>query len=92
MSNKLNQFKPGDRVKFLGITVGNITLKERSGVLRLNDDNTTIKGVTSIIGDQDQLMFNPDGTIYCHAQHGVKLVKLPKRRANTRGKRENNKG
>lgn len=80
MANKLNQFKAGDHVKFLGITVGNIVLKERTGILRLNDANTTIKGVTSIIGDQDQLMFTPDGTIYCHGQHGVLLVKLPKRR------------
>lgn len=87
MSNKLNQFKAGDKVTFKGLTVGNITLAPRSGILRKNDDNTTVKGVTSIIGDKDQLLFNPDGTIYCHAQHGVMLAKLGKRRTNTRSKK-----
>lgn len=91
MANKLNQFKAGDNVTFRGVTVGNITLAPRSGVLRKNDDNTTVKGVTSIIGDKDQLLFNPDGTIYCHSQHGVLLAKLGKRRTNTRRNREDSK-
>jgi hypothetical protein len=81
--NKLNVFKAGDRVTFKGITVGNITLGPRSGVLRKNDDNTTVRGVTSIIGDKDQLLFNPDGTIYCHSQHGVLLSKVRSRKGGT---------
>jgi hypothetical protein len=77
-------FKDGDKVTFKGLTVGNITLAPRSGVLRKNDDNTTVKGVTSIIGDKDQLLFNPDGTIYCHSQHGVLLSKARSRKGENR--------
>jgi len=77
-------FKAGDKVTFKGLVVGNITLAPRSGVLRKADDNTTIKGVTTITGDKDQLLFNPDGTIYCHAQHGVLLSKARKTRKSSK--------
>lgn len=70
-------FKAGDNVRFLGITVGAIALAPREGVLRLNDRNTTVRGVMSIIGDKDALLFCPDGTIYCHSQHGVLLETIP---------------
>lgn len=72
-------FKPGDKVKFPGMKVGKLDIKPVEGELALNDSNTSVKGVMVIKGDTQRMMFLPDGSIYCHGQHGImlQLVELP---------------
>lgn len=69
----VDSFKAGDTVKFKGITVGEKKIKSVTGVLKLSDKNTTYKGVMSIEGDEQGMLFNPDGTIYCHQNLGILL-------------------
>ena len=74
--NPITDFKAGDKVSFKGLTVGTIVLQPREGVLRKADDNTAIKGVVSIVGDKQQLLFNSNGSMYCHGHHGILLERL----------------
>lgn len=69
-------FKPGDKVKFKGLKAGSITLEPREGILRIADSNTTVKGVVTIIGDKQQLLFVPTGAMYCHEHHGILLESI----------------
>lgn len=67
------RFREGERVRFKGLKAGKLTLKPVTGILRKADGNTSIKGVTQIIGDTQRMLFSPDGSIYCHAHFGVML-------------------
>lgn len=65
-------FKPGDIVKFPGMQVKGLNIKPVEGKLYLNDKNKK-PGVMMIRGDEQQMMFMADGTIYCHPQYGCML-------------------
>lgn len=69
-------FTPGMLVKFKGLAAGKIKIPVIQGELRLNDRNTSVKGVMSIAGDTHGMLFMPDGTIYCHGQFGPMLESL----------------
>lgn len=66
-------FKPGDLVMFKGLTISTTILAPSKGLLKLADRNTTHKGVMTIKGNHQRLLFNPEGTIYCHEYLGVLL-------------------
>lgn len=71
------KFQPGDWVKFKGLHVValGLQIKPVEGKLVLADHNTSVKGVMRIYGDIQNMMFLPDGTIYCHPQYGILIGK-----------------
>jgi hypothetical protein len=73
-------FKAGDFVKFKGLRRIDTNLKEDikmcEGKLIPMDHNTTVKGVLAIEGDQQRMMFMPNGEVYCHPKFGICLSKL----------------
>lgn len=74
----MKPFKPGDQVKFKGLTYQGITVGPVEGELVLIDLNTTKPGVMTIAGDLQRMMFLQDGTIYCHPKFGKVLTRKRK--------------
>ena len=71
---EVGMFKPGDKVRFKGIKKGNLSIGPFEGELQLNDKRTNAKGIMSIKGDANGMLFHPDGTIYCHGELGSVLT------------------
>lgn len=78
------KLKPGDEVLFQGTEVGGgpkkLVIKPVRGKLILADSNTSIPGVMRIEGDKQNMLFLPNGMIYCHTYLGVLCKKIPKTR------------
>jgi hypothetical protein len=66
------QFVPGQIVNFKGLLVGAVHLKPVKGKLRAIT-NVSSPGAVGIEGDEQRLIFNANGSLYCHAQHGILL-------------------
>lgn len=65
-------FKVGNFVQFKGLVVGEIRLAPRRGTLKASK-NASVAGAVTLEDDPDNLIFNSNGSLYCHAQYGILL-------------------
>lgn len=70
--NIFTAFKEGEKVRFRGLQVGEVVLNPFVGVLKCVK-NVNVRGAVMIEGEPKKLIFNSDGSLYCHAQYGVLL-------------------
>ena len=66
-------FKPGDWVRFLGLKYAGKSFAPYYGKLRAQVNAAV--GCVKIVDEPIGLIFNADGTLYCHAHLGVLLEK-----------------
>lgn len=78
-------FSEGDFVRFKGLIVGQVRLAPRTGKLKFAK-KVTVQNAVTIEGDEQKLIFNPDGSMYCHSQHGILLEHMRDTPINQGGK------
>jgi len=71
-----DRFHAGDTVKFRGLKYQGKTFLPFDG--KLKAVKNTVEGAVTIVDEPFRLIFNPDGTLYCHAHLGI-LLEKPKK-------------
>ncbi len=68
-----DRFYAGDTVKFRGLKHQGKTFLPFDG--KLKGVKNAVEGAVTIVDEPFRLVFNPDGTLYCHAHLGILLEK-----------------
>lgn len=72
-SPEVVKFKPGDWVRFRGLKIEHLKKAFKPYYGKLRAKPSAAPGCVKIEGEPLGLIFNPDGTLYCHAHYGILL-------------------
>jgi len=69
--NIFTAFKVGEKVRFRGLQAAGVVLPPFVGILK--PAKNAAPGCVQIEDEPKKLIFNADGSLYCHAQYGILL-------------------